>query len=67
MSPKSMTLDDLARRRARIAHEHVVVVGVAVDHAAAQAGQGGHDLGLEEGEEALDQARAASGRAMWWQ
>src|SRR6478672_5244053 len=40
--------------RTRFAGDDVVVVRVAVDDAAAEAGQGGHDLGLEPREGELD-------------
>ena len=53
-----------ARHRAgvgpRRAHDHVVVVRVAVDHSAPKAGERGHDLRLVAGERPLDE-RATPG------
>ena len=45
---------DLARRGPRITDQHVVVVGIAVNHAVAQARQDGHDLRFIERQKLLD-------------
>ena len=66
---------DRARQRARVAHDHVVVVGVAVDHLPPQPRQRGDHLALEALERppreraprgvghALERRRAARPRA----